>query len=108
MSDDGSWTPSDTEGTQDDVFAQEYGDSATEGVYETVYEVELRQELETLEGHNRVLKQLTMRVKRLQNNIELRKGWAEDAKAKLVLLRQLVQAEKTGDAGAACGHDQSH
>jgi len=87
-------TAGDNDGMQDDVFAQVYDDSDNDGVYESVCEEDLRLELEKLQRHNHVLQQLADRVKRIQNDIELRRVMAEDCRIKIIVLRQEVELEK--------------
>ena len=87
-------TPGDNDGVQDDVFAQVYDESDNDGVYESVCEEDLRLEVEQLQRHNQVLAQLADRVKRIENDIELRQAMAEDCRTKILLLRQEVQVEK--------------
>jgi len=94
MSENESPAPNDNECVEDDVFAQIYDDSDTDGVYQSVCEVDLREELEKLDRHNVLLQQLADRVKRIQNDIELRQVWAEDSRTKILPLRQEVILEK--------------
>ena len=98
MPEDESPPPSDSECMEGDVFAQVYSDSDGDGMYESVCEVELREELATLEVHKRVLRQMADRVKRIQNDIELRQESAQDSRNKILVLRQEVMLQSTSVA----------